>query len=94
MIKNQKTEVLRGLLDYIDTKIENGGNKAYNEISLYRDRKKSFARPTAMSIARSTRSDDWWRLFGIDAPNLQKLAIRILSQTASSSGCEQNWSDF
>eukprot|EP00253_Pinus_taeda_P030270 PITA_30270 len=27
-------------------------------------------------------------------PNLQKLAIRILSQTCSSSGCEHNWSVF
>ncbi|KAL0345544.1 UNVERIFIED_CONTAM: hypothetical protein Sradi_4385700 [Sesamum radiatum] len=55
----EKTEVLSGLLDYIDTKVENGGNKAYNEISLYRDRQKSFARPTAMTIARSTRPDFW-----------------------------------
>lgn len=38
--------------------------------------------------------DEWWKLFGADAPNLQKLAIRILSQTASSSGCERNWSVF
>ncbi|KAL0346013.1 UNVERIFIED_CONTAM: hypothetical protein Sradi_4432600 [Sesamum radiatum] len=53
----EKTEVLSGFLDYIDTKVENEGNKAYNEISLYRDRQKSFARPTAMSIARSTRPE-------------------------------------
>ncbi|KAL0410835.1 UNVERIFIED_CONTAM: hypothetical protein Slati_3673200 [Sesamum latifolium] len=51
----EKTEVLRGLLDYIDTRVETGGQKAYNEISIYRDRQKSFARPTALTIARSTR---------------------------------------
>ncbi|PKU71232.1 hypothetical protein MA16_Dca007228 [Dendrobium catenatum] len=33
-------------------------------------------------------------MFGSSAPNLQKIAIRILSQTSSSSGCEQNWSVF
>ncbi|XP_012844773.1 PREDICTED: uncharacterized protein LOC105964816 [Erythranthe guttata] len=38
--------------------------------------------------------DEWWRLFGFDAPNLQKLAIKILSQTASSSGCERNSNVF
>ncbi|KAL8519839.1 hypothetical protein ACS0TY_010687 [Phlomoides rotata] len=38
--------------------------------------------------------DEWWRLFGVDAPHLQNLAIRILSQTSSSSGCEHNWSVF
>ncbi|KAL0427790.1 UNVERIFIED_CONTAM: hypothetical protein Slati_2953800 [Sesamum latifolium] len=53
----EKTEVLSGLLDYIDTRVDTGGNKAYNEISLYRDRQKSFARPTAMTIARSTRPE-------------------------------------
>ncbi|KAL0315428.1 UNVERIFIED_CONTAM: hypothetical protein Sradi_5421000 [Sesamum radiatum] len=53
----EKSEVLSGLLDYIDTRVDTGGNKAYNEISLYRDKQKSFARPTAMTIARSTRPE-------------------------------------
>lgn len=29
-----------------------------------------------------------------NGPNLQRLAIKILSQTSSSSGCERNWSVF
>lgn len=37
---------------------------------------------------------EWWILYGSDAPNLRRIAIRILSQTASSSGCERNWSTF
>jgi hypothetical protein len=32
--------------------------------------------------------------YGTSAPNLQHLAIRVLSQTCSSSGCERNWSMF
>ena len=28
------------------------------------------------------------------APNLQRLAIQILSQTSSSSRCEKNWTMF
>jgi hypothetical protein len=38
--------------------------------------------------------DVWWRNYGARAPNLQKFAIRILSQTCTSSGCERNWSVF
>ena len=38
--------------------------------------------------------DEWGKLFGSCAPTLQKFAIRILSQTAASSGCERNWSAF
>lgn len=39
-------------------------------------------------------ADEWWRLFGGSTPHLKKIAICILSQTASSSGCERNWSLF
>ncbi|RZR97863.1 hypothetical protein BHM03_00027107 [Ensete ventricosum] len=37
---------------------------------------------------------EWWIQFGGDAPHLRKVAIRILSQTTTSSGCERNWSTF
>ena len=37
---------------------------------------------------------EWWNLYGIDAPNLRRVAVRILSQTASAGGCERNWSTF
>ena len=35
-----------------------------------------------------------WEQHGICCPELQKITIRILSQTSSSSGCERNWSTF
>jgi hypothetical protein len=38
--------------------------------------------------------DAWWTSYGSRVPNLQKLAIRVLSQTCSSSRCECNWSVF
>jgi hypothetical protein len=33
-------------------------------------------------------------MFGYSTPALQKLAIRLISQCASATGCEQNWSTF
>jgi hypothetical protein len=39
-------------------------------------------------------SASWWRLYGTDTPGLQMMAVRILSLTSSSSGCERNWSIF
>jgi len=36
----------------------------------------------------------WWQMFGSSTPTLQKLAIQLVSQCASSSGCERNWSTF
>ncbi|XP_026378610.1 uncharacterized protein LOC113273055 [Papaver somniferum] len=39
--------------------------------------------------------NDWWITYGgIDVPNLQKFAIRVLSLTSSASPCERNWSTF
>ena len=35
-----------------------------------------------------------WEAFGSHCPELQRFAIRILSQTCSASGCERNWSVF
>ncbi|XP_058179305.1 uncharacterized protein LOC131298048 [Rhododendron vialii] len=37
---------------------------------------------------------DWWASFGHDTPDLQKFAVKVLSLTCSSSGCERNWSVF
>ncbi|XP_028051475.1 uncharacterized protein LOC114256094 [Camellia sinensis] len=37
---------------------------------------------------------DWWASYGSYTPNLQTFAIKVLSLTCSSSGCERNWSVF
>ncbi|CAA0405443.1 unnamed protein product [Arabidopsis thaliana] len=37
---------------------------------------------------------NWWSLYGCHVPTLQRLAIKILSLTPSSSSCERNWSAF
>ncbi|KAK1375547.1 hypothetical protein POM88_031740 [Heracleum sosnowskyi] len=36
----------------------------------------------------------WWSNYGAETPNLQMMAMKILSLTSSSSGCERNWSTF
>ena len=37
---------------------------------------------------------DWWNFHGGEIPNIQKLAVKILSQVASSSSAERNWSTY
>ena len=36
----------------------------------------------------------WWQSYGGSTPHLQEMAIRVLSQACSASGCELNWSVF
>ena len=37
---------------------------------------------------------EWWFMYGNHTPALRNLAIKVLSQTTSSSACERNWSTF
>ncbi|KAL6559543.1 hypothetical protein OROGR_004660 [Orobanche gracilis] len=66
------------------------------EITMFREGVNSFGSPLAKNALKnkSTSPDEWWKIFGVSAPYLQKLAMRILSQTSSSSDCERNWSVF
>ena len=46
-------------------------------------------------LARDKKTPaQWWDSYGDECPELQKFAIRVLSLTCSSSGCERNWSAF
>nr|XP_017226358.1 PREDICTED: uncharacterized protein LOC108202473 [Daucus carota subsp. sativus] len=36
----------------------------------------------------------WWLVYGASAPNLQKIALKLLGQPCSSSCCERNWSTY
>uniref|UniRef100_A0A0D3DQF1 Uncharacterized protein n=1 Tax=Brassica oleracea var. oleracea TaxID=109376 RepID=A0A0D3DQF1_BRAOL len=78
-----KAEITRGVLNLIEKqKGSLSETKLVSTFRCYRDRE------MALTCSKTTRPDEWWKLFGCDIPDLQKLAIRILSQTASSSGCE------
>ncbi|XP_058784887.1 uncharacterized protein LOC131659755 [Vicia villosa] len=37
---------------------------------------------------------EWWKSYGAETPELQLLAIKVLSLSCSASGCERNWSIF
>nr|XP_043639154.1 uncharacterized protein LOC122610225 [Erigeron canadensis] len=64
------------------------------DLGKFRDAQGTFGRTMAVVSRKVTQLAEWWRLFGGEFPLLQKLAIRVLSQTASSSGCERNWTVF
>jgi len=64
------------------------------EIKTFRNGEGDFGRSTAKNDRRYMLADEWWQTYGCSAPNLQKLALRVLSQTCSASGCERSWSYF
>ncbi|XP_023751607.2 uncharacterized protein LOC111899961 [Lactuca sativa] len=90
-----KREIFQGVLDMVEKNFSGSGIIDLTmSLGKFRDSEGTFGRPSAIASRTSTRPDEWWKLFGGDMPMLQKFAIRILSQTASSFGCERNWSVF
>jgi len=53
-----------------------------------------FGRPLAIAAAKEMPPYRWWISFGAHFPDLQKVAVRVLSQVSSASSCERNWSTF
>ena len=39
-------------------------------------------------------ADKWWFMYGNHDPTLRNLALKVLSQTASSLACDRNWNTF
>ncbi|KAF1895993.1 hypothetical protein Lal_00046749 [Lupinus albus] len=69
-------------------------DKLTSEMRIYKDVEFDFGRPAAIRERSKVMPDQWWETYGCRTPNLQKLAVRFLSQTCSASGCERNWSVF
>ncbi|XP_059066897.1 uncharacterized protein LOC131061008 [Cryptomeria japonica] len=54
----------------------------------------NFSRTICKESRTTMMPNNWWSFFGPKTPNIQKLAIRILSQPCSAFDCERNWSMF
>ncbi|XP_022894133.1 uncharacterized protein LOC111408626 [Olea europaea var. sylvestris] len=92
-MENHKQTIL-GLLDVIERYAYDQPDlrsKLTGEMRLFRQAQGDFGRLSAVADRHKMAPDEWWMCYGSSTPNLQTLAIRVLSQTCSSSGCERNW---
>ncbi|GKA48864.1 reverse transcriptase domain-containing protein [Tanacetum coccineum] len=68
------------------------------ELPMYERKIEKFDRPIAIKSCSVNNEKfdpaNWWKSYGGSAPNLRTIAIRILTLTTSSSGCERIWSIF
>ena len=53
-----------------------------------------FSEPHVIDAMMYEDSLSWWANHGVSAPLLQQLAYKLLTQPASSSCCERNWSTY
>ncbi|XP_057755423.1 uncharacterized protein LOC130974569 [Arachis stenosperma] len=69
----EKANILRSLLNLFDIEtLCDDSVAAMQEMQLYRDRKGSFGRESALKAIKRLEPGEWWRLHGGSAPNLQK----------------------
>ena len=52
------------------------------------------ASPRLEAAAKAMPSASWFGLYGVETPELALVAVKVLSQVASSCSCERNWSAY
>ncbi|XP_043724638.1 uncharacterized protein LOC122671472 isoform X2 [Telopea speciosissima] len=89
-------EVIRGLNECIVRLEPDNGRRicASMQISDFVSAKADFGTELAISTRAELDPAAWWQQHGINCLELQRIAIRILSQTCSSFGCEHKWSIY
>ncbi|CAI9279836.1 unnamed protein product [Lactuca saligna] len=95
-------EVMDAVLEFFDTlfagDLEMQKQVVTIELPKYKKKMDRFGRELAVKACEVNDGDydpaTWWGTFGGATPHFTKIAIRILSLTSSSSGCERNWSTF
>eukprot|EP00253_Pinus_taeda_P016683 PITA_16683 len=89
----QDGEVRARLIDCLECMVPSHANylEIHRQLTLF----STTAGPFGKILAKMERDVDrlahWWESFGDQCPQLQKFAIRVLSQTCNASGCERNW---
>nr|KYP34542.1 hypothetical protein KK1_044500 [Cajanus cajan] len=89
-------EVVDGLFKCIDRLCENNDivDNVHNQLAIYKRAGGRFDIPAAVRARVKMAPAEWWKMYGGHTPHLQIVAIKVLSLTCSSSGCERNWSTF
>lgn len=96
-LQHENAEVVSGFHQMVERVHANDVSaqvRAIQQHASYRAGHGLFARPVAMAAAKEMAPYRWWMAFGAHVPDLQRVAIRVLSQVPSAAACERNWSTF
>ncbi|XP_042511920.1 uncharacterized protein LOC122087027 isoform X2 [Macadamia integrifolia] len=88
--------IQKGLLDCIETLEPNltAQDMITRQVTFYEDAVGDFSRPVAVRGRDSLSPATWWSLYAADCPDLQRFAVRILSQTCSGTRGGRKWRIF
>jgi len=96
MAQHSNEEVMNGFYQLVEKLFSDSQQQVLlaNQLTQFRSGHGIFGRPIAKAAAGTMPAYQWWLNFGASVPEMQCLAVRVLSQTASSSDAERNWSLF
>ena len=85
-----------GLYQCLERMVPNANERCKIDLQLesFKDAKGLFGIEAAKTARDKKTPAQWWDSYGDECPELQRFAIRVLSLTCTSSGCERNWSAF
>jgi hypothetical protein len=88
-------EVMAGFWKVVEKLVPNESHgKIANQRAKYRAREGLFGLPVAIRAATEMTPYEWWLEFGASCPELQSVAVKVLSQCTAASACERSWSTF
>ncbi|CAM8948874.1 unnamed protein product [Rhodiola kirilowii] len=93
---NQDAEISKERKECIKKYFSDEGErlKVNEEFASFSSCLDEFASSDSIKERGKLRPIAWWSNHGAYAPNLQKLAMKLLGQPCSSSCCERNWSTY
>ncbi|KAJ6792927.1 Uncharacterized protein M6B38_236825 [Iris pallida] len=90
-------EVLNGFHRVVNRMVNDNETRLNinREAKRFRLKTSAFGSNQFQSAVNRCLPAEWWSIYAREnAPNFTRLAVRILSQTVSSSNCEKNWTTF
>ncbi|XP_076888316.1 uncharacterized protein LOC143538710 isoform X2 [Bidens hawaiensis] len=87
-------EVMKGLMKCVRRLVSSQAKQdlIMTELIKWVDQAGCFSKDLAVRARGKIAPADWWKLYGKEIPNVQELAIKVLSLPCSSSWCDRNMS--
>eukprot|EP00253_Pinus_taeda_P008258 PITA_08258 len=85
-----------GLIDCLERMVPSHADQLeiHRQLTVFNMAGGTFGKNLAKMARDVDQPANCWESFGGQCPQLQRFAIRVLSQTCSALGCERNWSVF
>ena len=71
-----------------------GQSALLTELSAYKQHVGVFGKESVRHHAKVAPTHKWWEMCGATAPHLQRVAMRVSTQSSSACACERWWSTY